>query len=119
MWRAAKAALLFSWSLVARAIDFAAVRRPDRRQDLVPDILEIEAGRLLHRRELNECLAHCGHFLLHVDEPPELVAIHVHHLRRAIVEPAAFERVEPEIEKPRPIQHYFWSEPALGLGTAD
>jgi len=95
------------------------VRCPDRGQDLVPDILEIEAGRLLHWRELNESLAHLGHLLLHIHEAPELVSVHVHHLRRAIVEPAPLERVEPEIEKPRPVERYFWSEPSLGLRTED
>ena len=59
------------------------VRRLGSFEDLLLDGLQVEAGPLLHRRELDERLAEPGDFLLDVNESPELVGVPIVEIDRS------------------------------------
>src|SRR5579864_6822448 len=76
--------------------------RGDGLQNLLFHVLHIEAGALLHRRELDERLGVLRHLLLYEDEAPELKNEPIV-IGQGSRQSGPLERVEAQVDEKRPI----------------
>ena len=95
---------------------------PDRLVDLLLHRVQVEGGRILHRRVVDGRLGQLRHRLLDEDEPPELAGIEVVHVAAAEVVQALaadgrrpLERILADVHDRGHVGRDLWPRPALRL----